>query len=230
VNRENLSQASAVSPQLLRRLSIADLDAILALQSAVGVSLPSGFVRFKDETELVCYLNGDLGAAVGIFDKDELSATALVRIPSVEHPNRLEPFPRILPQQEWTLHTAILENAMVAPKARGRGYQRALLDARVAHARAAGMKWIGGGARLNNLISWRNMLARGMTIVGMRFHEGHAFVGLLQSFESVLCGSFTDFRLVPTENAAEHVRALDAGYVGTQLASSGIVIYQRCLT
>jgi GNAT superfamily N-acetyltransferase len=230
LNRENISHAAVTCAPSLRQLSIADFKAILALQSAVGATLPAGLVRFKEEHELISYLDGDLGAAFGIFNDDELIATALLRIPSVEHPHQWESLPRISPKQDWVLHTAFLENAMVVPKARGRGYQRVLLDARVAYAKAVGMKWIGGGARLDNLVSWRNMLANGMMIVGMRIHEGSASVGLLQSFESVLPTSFTDFRLVRTENISEHVSALDAGYVGTQLASSGVVIYQHCST
>jgi GNAT superfamily N-acetyltransferase len=213
--------------QSLRQLSTADVCAIRELQREVNETLPDGFLRFKEEHELIMYLDGRVGAAFGIFDNDELSAMALVRIPNAERPNQLEPLPRIVPKDDFPLHAAILENAMVAPKARGRGHQRALLDARVAYAKAVGMRWIGGGARLGNVVSWRNMLACGMTIVGVRVHSGHAYVGLLLSIEKgVPRSSLTNRRLVPAEDTDAHLRALDAGYVGTQLTSSGFVVYQ----
>jgi GNAT superfamily N-acetyltransferase len=227
----NIAQSAIDNAQLPRKLEVTDLDAILALQREVNTDLPAGFVRFKDESQLLAYLNGELGAAFGLFDGRALLAIALLRIPSLDHPHQLEPLPRILPKEDWSLHTAVYESAMVAPHARGRGYQRMLLDACVVHAKAVGMRWVGGGSRLDNVLSWRNMLVNGMTIVGVRIHQGQAFVGLLQSIEreDALDTSFTDFRLVSAKDAVEHMRALDAGYLGTALTPFDAVIYQRCL-
>jgi GNAT superfamily N-acetyltransferase len=231
MNSGNAAHYAIDDTQSPRKLEASNIDAILALQHKVNIDLPVGFVRFKDELELLAYLDGKLGAAFGIFNEGELTAMALARIPSVKHPHQLEPLPRILPKEDWPLHTAICESAMVAPEARGRGYQRMLLDARIAYAKSVGMRWIGGGSRLDNVISWRNMLMNGMTLVGVRIHQGQAFMGLLQSIEKkdALATSFADFRLVSAEDADEHLRALEAGYVGTAMTPFGAVIYQRCL-
>jgi predicted GNAT superfamily acetyltransferase len=223
----NACLRTEAAAQYLRRLSPADADAIHDLQRDVTATLQEGFLRFKEEYEQAMYLDGTVGAAFGIFDGEKLSAMALVRIPSVEHPNHLEPLPRIMPKADWPLHTAILENAMVAPHARGRGYQRALVDARVAYARKAGMRWIGGGARVGNVVSWRNLLASGLAIVGLRVNGGNAFIGLLKSMEQdALRSNLTNRRLVPAHDTDAHLRALEAGYVGTQLTSYGFVVYQ----
>jgi GNAT superfamily N-acetyltransferase len=214
------------NPQILRQLSTPDISAIRELQREVNATLPDGFLRFKEEHELTMYLEGGMGAAFGIFENDELLAMALVRIPNAESPYHLEPMPRV-PKHDWPMYAAMLENAMVAPKARGRGYQRALLDARAAYAKAAGMRWICGGARLSNIYSWRNLLAGGMIIVGLRVNGGQTLIGLLQSIENdALQSSMTNRRLVRTDDADAHLRALEAGYVGTQLISSGFVVYQ----
>jgi GNAT superfamily N-acetyltransferase len=212
-----------------RMLSTSDFDAAVTLQRNVATSVPAGYVRLKDERELLAYLNGEVGVAFGIFDDDVLLATALVRIPSPEHPNAPEMLPRVLPASDWPQHTAILENALVAPRARGGGYQRLLLASRIEYAKAVGMRWIGGGSRFENIFSWRNMLAFGMTIVGVRVHEGNAYMGLLKPIEQndALPVSAKDLRLVPTQHAKEHIRALDANYVGTRLTSFGCVVYQR---
>jgi GNAT superfamily N-acetyltransferase len=227
MNCSNTCLRTAASSQDLRQLSMADAKAIQNLQEEVNLNLQEGFLRFKEPHELAAYLDGTVGAAFGIFDDGILSAMALVRIPNIEHPNQLEPLPHIMPKSDFTLHTAVLENAMVAPHARGRGYQRALIDARVAYARKVGMRWIGVGARVANVVSWRNLLASGLVIVGVRVNGGQAFIGLLQSIEKrALLSSLTNRRLVPAEDADGHLRALEAGYVGTQLTSSGFVVYQ----
>jgi GNAT superfamily N-acetyltransferase len=221
----------AADARIPRLLSISDFDAVVALQREVIASVPTGYVRLKEERELNAYLNGDVGAAFGIFEDDELQASALVRIPNAEHSNSVEPLPRILPATDWPLHTAILENAMVARAARGRRYQRVLLATRIEYARAVGMRWVGGGARFENVFSWRNMLANGMAIVGLRVHERNAYIGLLRSIKhnDALPVSSRDYRLVATADNSEHMRALRAGYVGTRLTSFGCVVYQRYL-
>jgi GNAT superfamily N-acetyltransferase len=215
------------NPQILRQLSTLDIGAIRELQREVNETLPDGFLRFKEEHELTRYLEGGTGAAFGIFDNDELLAMALVRIPDAENPYHLEAMPRV-PKHDWPMYAAMLENAMVTPKARGRGYQRALLDARAAYAKATGMRWICGGARLSNIYSWRNLLASGMIIVGLRVNGGQTLIGLLQPIEdnSALQSSVTNRRLVLVDDADAHLRALEAGYVGTQLTASGFVVYQ----
>jgi GNAT superfamily N-acetyltransferase len=222
-----LLQPGITSAQL-RQLDIADLDAIRRLQSDIRTVLPAGLMQCKDEHELTPYLDGTTGAAFGIFDR-VLLAMALVRVPSAAHPNLLPPLPFVpLENDIATRYTAVLEHAMVHPAARGRGYQRTLVDARVAHATTHGMQWLGAGAQLGNVASWRNLLASGLAIVGIRMREGRAYIGLLRPLlEGALVSSAADRRLVRADDADAHLRAQEAGYIGTRLNSSGFVVYQR---
>lgn len=73
---------------------------------------------------------------------------------------------------------------MVRPAARGRGHQGTLLDARIAHAASAKMRWICSGVHLQNSLSWANLLAKGMVIAGIRFDYGYPVIGLLRALEA----------------------------------------------
>jgi GNAT superfamily N-acetyltransferase len=220
-------RSGAESAQL-RQLNPGDLDAIRRLQRDVRAVLPAGVLQCKDEHELTPYLDGTMGAAFAIFDR-ALQAMALVRVPSAAHHNLLPPLPFVpLENDIATLYTAVLEHAMVHPATRGRGYQRKLVDVRAAHAKAHGMQWLGAGVQLGNVASWRNLLASGLAIVGIRMREGRAYIGLLRPLsENALVSSTADRRLVRADDADAHLRAQEAGYIGTRLTFSGLVVYQR---
>lgn len=152
----------------VRRLTVADLADVVEIQKGVTDGLPVGFIRSRTESELRAYLDGTLGVAYGVVDGTALLAMSLLRIPDENHPNRTSlPFPRV-PERDWPLRACLLENTLVLPTARGRGYQRALLAVRVSHAASARMKWICAGVQLQNSVSWANLLAIGMAIVGIR--------------------------------------------------------------
>lgn len=209
-----------------RQLTLQDLAAIKELQHEVKTTLAANLLQLKEERELTAYLDGTKGAAFGIFDGDVLSAMALIQIPSAEYPNLLPPLPHV-PKLDCSLHTAVLENAMVAPRARGRGYQRTLVNMRMAHAKAVGMRWVGAGARLGNIISWRNLLASGMAIVALRVNNGQAVIGLLRPLtDDALPSSIVNRRLVIMHDTDGHLHALESGYIGTRVTSTGFVVYQ----
>jgi GNAT superfamily N-acetyltransferase len=215
-------------PPRVKQLTQADLADALALQAAVAAGLPAHFIRVRSEDELRGYLNGRLGVAFGIFDRDVLLATALLRLPSPDHPNPQSdpPFP-LVPAADWPCHAAFLENAMVLPAARGRGFQRALLLLRLAHAAVSGMKWVCAGANLRNEASWRNLLAEEMAIVGL-IDRGFPAIGLLAAFDADALATVADDRLaVPAQDQAGHQAALRDFYVGVGLAPEGTVIYRR---
>lgn len=210
----------------VRQLTLNDLDAIKALQRDVKATLSADLLQLKEEPELTAYLDGIMGAAFGIFDQDILTAMALIRIPSAEYPNLLPPLPHV-PRLDCSLHTAVLENAMVKPAARGRGYQRTLVNMRTAHAKAVGMRWIGAGSRLGNIISWRNLLASNMAIVALSVNNGQAVIGLLRPLiDNTLPSSIVNRRLVATHDTDGHLRALESGYIGTRITTTGFVVYQ----
>jgi hypothetical protein len=212
----------------VKQLTPADLGEMAALQAAVAAELPAEFMRIRGEDDLRGYLNGRLGAAFGIFDRDVLLATALLRLPAPDRPNPKSdpPFP-IVPAADWPCHAASLENAMVLPAARGRGYQRALLRLRLAHAAAAGMKWVCSGANLLNQVSWSNLLAEELAIVGMRLDLGPPLIGLLAAFDADALATDPDDRLlVAAQDQPAHQAALRDGYVGVSFAE-GTVTYRR---
>jgi GNAT superfamily N-acetyltransferase len=210
----------------VRQLTLEDLDAIKTLQHDVKATLSAELLQLKEEHELTAYIDGTMGAAFGIFDQDILMAMALIRIPSAEYPNLLPPLPYV-PKLDCSLHTAVLENAMVAPAARGRGYQRMLVNMRVSHAKAVGMRWVGAGSRLGNVISWRNLLASGMALVALRVNNGQAVIGLLRPLtDDALPSSIVNRRLVAIHDTDGHLHALESGYIGTRITTTGFVVYQ----
>lgn len=220
----------AVRAPVVRQLAMPDLLDVLDLEGAVAARLPEGFIRAKDDGELHGYLDGTLGAAYGVADGTGLTAVSLLRLPTAEHTNAgSTPFPRV-PAEDWPLHAGFLENTMVRRSVRGRGYQRMLLDARIDHAERAKMKWVCSGVHLDNVVSWSNLIAKGMAIVGIRFDPGYPVVGLLKGFAArVLATDSSDHMMVPVALAARHEAALDAGYVGVQHIGD-TVVYQRLVS
>jgi GNAT superfamily N-acetyltransferase len=211
-----------------RQLTAGDLPKVLELQKSVTAALPAGYVMPRAESELVRYMAGTLGAASGVFEGQTLVASALLRIPSVTHPNDPSmPFP-IVPEEDWALHAAGLANTIVLPAARGRGYQRMLVESRVLHAKSAGMRWICAGIHLRNSVSWRNLIAAGMAIVGIRTDFGYPVIGLLRKVDgSPLSFDKADRMLVGEHDTSQHQEALNGGYVGVQTDSHGSVLYYR---
>lgn len=236
----------------VRLLSSDDIVAIEQLNEAVKLTLPRGFLREKSADERMSYLTGERGAAFGVFEPspglgtehgtDDLVAMALVRMPTKEAPNLPDDVP-YLSAHEWQHHTAMLENAMVAPAKRGRGYQRALIEARIRIAAKLGMRWVFTGVLLRNTMSLRNLIASGMVIVGTRKMNGEQVMGLVHRTQhardasdaphgdtlNVIAGSsaIDGKRVVSIDDALAHERALAEGYLGARLLPSGRVLYQR---
>jgi GNAT superfamily N-acetyltransferase len=209
------------------RLSPRDLPAMLALAAAAAPTLPPGFVLPRGAAELDAYLSGARGAAFGIARGGQLLAMALLRLP---HPNEAPPpglrFPRV-PAADWPGGCCGMEAALVHPAARGRGFQRALLAARLAHAGRAGARWAIAGTRLANVPSWRNLLAAGFAIVGQRHDMGAPLIGLLRGVAAPLDTLPADLLLVDAADAMGHDAALAAGLVGVALEADGRVLYRR---
>jgi ribosomal protein S18 acetylase RimI-like enzyme len=213
-------------PLISRQLARTDFDAIAALQSEVIASVPRGFLRDKTPEELNAFLDGEIGAGFGIFENGTLLAAGFLRTSMANHPYQGPPFPRV-PKEDWPNNSAFLENAIVAVAARGRGFQRTLIDLRMAHAKASGVRMVCSGVHLGNEISWRNLLASGMVIVGVKVENGTAVIGLLKSFDdNLLRSSITNLRLVAADDTDGHRDAIERGYIGTRLSAWGYVVYQ----
>jgi GNAT superfamily N-acetyltransferase len=219
----------AVRAPVVRQLAMPDMLDVFDLEGSVAALAPEGFIRPKDDGEVHGYLDGTLGAAYGVVDGMGLSAVSLLRLPSEAHANAgLTPFPRV-PAADWQQGAAFLENTMVRRAARGRGYQRMLLDARIEHAERAGMRWVCSGVHLDNVVSWSNLMAKGMAIVGIRFDPGYPVIGLLKGFQAgALASDHNDHVLVPLADAKRHEMVIDAGYVGVRPIGD-TVVYQRLI-
>jgi hypothetical protein len=226
-----------------RRLAPADLPAILALQQAVLADLPAGFVRVRSAAEWAGFLDGTRGVVYGIAGAGALSAAALMMLPSAEAPGEpLEDeiakrgvvFSRGLrariSERDWSRATGFLGNAMVRPEARRRGHQRALIAARLAHAAAAGMRWIFSGVHLHNGTSWRNLLAQGLAIAALRADPRHPLLGLIRGIDPLAVATDAgDRRRFAAHETSQHEAALVEGYLGVGTTPAGSVVYERLL-
>lgn len=216
----------------VQHLGPEDLPTLLALERAVRDSgVPEGFLMQKSDADLMAYLNGSVGRAYAVFERGRLSAAALMRMPRPGQSNAGGGFPRIS-ASDWARHTAFIESAMVAPDARGRGLHRALVDARLADARLAGMEWLASGAHLRNPSSWYGLIASGMTLVAARTDaQGHEVVGLLLPLNAApFATDVQDRRSIARDDAPAHIAALKEGYLGIGVEAGDRVIYARELT
>jgi GNAT superfamily N-acetyltransferase len=228
----------------LRTLTLADLNEVLQLQQLAIAGLPAGFVRPRSAPDLAGFLEGRLGAAVGILERDALVAMSLLILPDGKTPTEsldaeiekrgvsiAAGLRARLSEEDWGFSTCFLANALVHPAARGRGYQRLMIAARLKHAAAARMKWAFAGVHLENAASWRNLLAHEMAAVMVSPDPRHPLIGLLRGFGSAALA--TDARAsisVCAADAAQHQAALQRGYIGTHLGPDGAVIYRKLVS
>ncbi|HEX2116204.1 MAG TPA: hypothetical protein VHM01_17505 [Alphaproteobacteria bacterium] len=223
------SLAHNAAAPTLRLLGIEDGLSLLTLQDTVTEGLPPGYLRPKAEEALYYYLDGTLGVAYGIFEHNGLRASALLRLPDAEHPNPdAKPRFPIVPETDWPCHAAFLENAMVHPDARGRGLQRMLLDIRLTHAAAAGMRWACAASHLHNQASWSNLLGAGLVLAGLIEREGQPLIGLVAGLGVArITSDPREKRLVEARDKVQHLAALADGFVGVRSDARGAVVYQR---
>jgi hypothetical protein len=211
----------------VRQLRSADLADVLEVQRSAA-DAPANFLLPKSEAELCGFLDGSRGVACGVIEAGRLVAVSLLQVPSAGRPNGGGvPFP-LVPAADWPLYACFLQNTIVRPEARGRGHQRTLFDARLAHAQLARMKWVCAGVHLENRASWANLLARGMVVGGVRFDPGYPILGLARSFDPrALRTDAADTREVDAGDGKAIEAATRAGYVGVRLEGDALVFARR---
>lgn len=209
------------TPQV-RVLGPSDLQALLELRAAALAGVPEGFVRPRTVQDLESLLAGSSGVVFGVEQHGVLVASALLSTA----PAGAESFPRI-PAAEWPRRAVLFEGAMVHPAQRGRGFQRALLRARIRHARAAGVRWFCAGVGFSNVASCRNLLAEGFSIVGLRTFSGARVFGVLRTADAPLPADSQRLLRVPAGDPARHEAVLALGYIGTELLPDGRMLYRR---
>ena len=107
----------------VRQLTVADLLATVALRGTVTVSSRQA-LSSRNPTRTSRLLDGTHGVvAYGVVEASALLAIELLRIPDENHPNAGFSF-HLVPEEDWSLYVCFLENTMVLPAARSRGFQR----------------------------------------------------------------------------------------------------------
>jgi GNAT superfamily N-acetyltransferase len=210
----------------VHRLGPQDVTDAMRLQAEISTSTPAGYVRAKSPDDLEAIFAGIRGAAHGVRDEDG-ALIAMGLLMTIEAlPPGAPAFPRV-PLEDWPGRCAFMENTMVLPHARGRGYQRQLLDARIAEAATRGTRWLCSGVHLANQVSWSNLMAHGFAAVGMRMDFGYPVFGLLRRADGPLAVDARDqFAIRIDDTAAAHGSALNAEYAGIRRDGARI-IYAR---
>lgn len=147
--------------QLLRE---AHVSAVLDLRNQVlgALTEPDLYVREADETGFVREHCGLRGETIGVFDRGQLVAYAMLGLPPADDPEHLGR-PLQLPRSSWP-RVAYVASCMVLPSHRGQGLQRNLLAARFALAQTRGRDICVAMVSLHNSASRHNLLKEGMRV------------------------------------------------------------------
>jgi predicted GNAT superfamily acetyltransferase len=209
-----------------RRLDMSDFAELAALQREVAAGAPQGFIRGKSDDDLAAIVEGRAGAAYGVRARGELIAAGLLTFPGPT-PKGAPPFPRV-PPTDWSTRVAFFDNAVVRADMRGRGLQRALFDARLAHARRAGRVWFCAGVHAGNIASISNLLKRGMAIVGLAFFHGYPLFAMLRAEDASALATTGAGVHVAAHDVVAHERVLGGGMIGEGIVD-GAVVYRRAV-
>ncbi|MBB6309580.1 hypothetical protein [Xanthobacter tagetidis] len=158
-------------PQTLtwRPLGPPDLPAIEALhRRAIGAAGPD--VVKPEGPDFFPGILGGRGKAVGAFEGDHLIAYGILQhvLPDADDPRPLLGLPDSVLRVK-------LAGASVEPEARGRGLQRALIEERVALARATFKDTpilIYATSAPANVASWSNLMAANFTVRAVKLYYG----------------------------------------------------------
>jgi GNAT superfamily N-acetyltransferase len=225
----------------LRTLTLADLNEVLHLQQIAIAGLPAGFVRPRSAPDLAGFLDGRHGIAIGITEREALVAMSLLILPDGKTPSEnldaeiekrgvtlAAGLRARLSQEDWGFAACFLANDLVHPAARGRGYHRLMIEARLKHAAAAGMKWAFAGVHLKNTASWQNLLVSGMAAVMVSPDPRHPLLGLLRGLGAqALATDASASIFVSATDAAQHQAALQRGFIGAHRGPEGAVVYRK---
>jgi hypothetical protein len=207
-------------------LTVKDLTALAALQADVAATAPHGYLRPKTDDDLRAIVEGRTGRAFGVRKNGSLIAAGLLTYPAPPPPG-MPAFPRV-PIEDWTNHVAFFDNDVVRSDMRGRGLQRVLFDIRLAHARATGRRWFCAGVHAGNVVSWRNLIAKGMAIVGFADFHAYPLVALLRAEHGGALATTGPACLAAAHDLAAHQRALNEGMIGVAF-DQGVVTYRRAI-
>lgn len=148
-----------------RELGPADIDAMDALHRlAIGPVARPEIVKPESRDYFVSILAGR-GRSIGLFDGDQMLAYGIL-----QHDHSPPDGPHQLLNRAPGTLIGRLAGASVHPDHRGRGFQRMVIDARVAIA-PADMVLFSTAAPVN-VRSWSNLLEGGFPIIGIEFFFG----------------------------------------------------------
>lgn len=160
---------AALAPRLqgynARLLGAGDQDRVLALREAVLGDLGHDdlYVREDHERDFVAAHLGAQGRTIGLYDGTVLVAYAMLGLPRADDPDN---FGHLLGlERADRARIGHLASCMVQPGYRGRGLQRALLNARLLLARAHGCTRCAGIVSLHNHASRHNLMREGLQVL-----------------------------------------------------------------
>ena len=153
----------------LRPLKLSDIDQVLALRDEVLAELEDRdlYVREADEAGFVAmHLNdgesSPRGETLGVFERDQLVAYAMLGLPAAEDADNLGRY--FTDQRAELAETAHLASCMVRRPFRGNFLQRLLLTARFALARSYRRQLCVSMVSLRNAASRHNLMREGLCI------------------------------------------------------------------
>jgi len=215
----------------IRKLILDDLSEIKEIQSVILKSSGSEFIYPKSEEHFLNCIYSNSSTVFGLVIDKKIVAIGVLNIQRENQRNKASRF-KIIPDEEWRYHSCFIESAMVLPEYRGIGFQKRLIDVRIAAAINAGKKWLCAGVKFRNYGSWKNLLSKGFIIVGYRLERDHLIFGLTRKLTEIDlqfdCGTYT---IVALSDEQGHRDALDNGLFGIDLTVNGSrisVIYKLC--
>ncbi|HCB14519.1 MAG TPA: hypothetical protein DEP36_13275 [Gammaproteobacteria bacterium] len=159
-------------PFVCRLLEPAALPAVWEIHQQALRRLPEpGLVRADPEAFFADHFTGE-GRILGVFADDRLIAYAILSLPAGPD-YRYDRFVEDLglPASDWC-RVAQLTGVAVRPEWRGNRLHRRLCEWRLELARAAGRWHIAAVSAPGNLYSWRNLLAVGLRVTGIKLLGG----------------------------------------------------------
>lgn len=153
----------------IRRLGLADLDAILALQLAARRSLPDPSLLADDPPEFFLRHLAEPNRIDGIDRDGRLVAFGVLGlvVPEAENFGALLGLPA-----ERLAGVAQLDGAVVDPAYRSGGLHGRLVRWRIARARELDCRDVLSTSAPRNVASWRNMVRAGLHAVALRYLFG----------------------------------------------------------
>ncbi len=215
----------AMPPALtFRPLRSADAEAAFAVHHAATHRLTNDIVR-RESREFICGQIGDGFVLGGFAESGSLVAYGALMV-AVDETDKIADMLEL--DVANRARFCLLDGTAVHPDWQRRGIHKAMIAARLDHARNLGQDLVGVTVSPRNMKSFKNLLNAGFCIeqAGL-LYGGYERLILLRDLRGVL-PSFVRSASVLAENFAQHRDAIKTGLAGFELSLSdqGLAIIQ----